>query len=154
MTFSSDKQRKCFFAQLDKLDLKANRLPVQFSIIVPSTEFDKKIKAKDFTKRIDSEKKYFDKKFGGDTTIREVGSYVLKKGKKDILIKEKGAVVESSTIPAVYNKNRSSLASHIKKRQKDWKQNSVLFRIQSESFIYPKQPFIPSADKKGKIIVD
>lgn len=154
MAFKSDRQRKCFFAQLDKLDLNANRLPVQFSIIVPSTELDKKIPDKEFNQRINAEKKFFDKKFGGDTSIKEVGSYVQRKGKKDILIKEKGAIVESSTTPEVYSKNRKSLSAHIKQRQKDWKQNSVLFRIQSESFIYPKQSFIPSADQKGKIIVD
>lgn len=159
MPFKSDKQRKGFYAQLEKLDLNANRLPVQFSIIVPSTIFDKKIKAHEFSKRIDAEKKYFDRKFNGDTAVKDVGSYVTrkyKKGKrlKDKIIKEKGVIVESSTTPEVYNKNRHFLASHIKKRQKDWKQSTILYKIQSESFIYPKQSYLPSSDKKGKIIVD
>ncbi len=103
MPFKSDRQRKAFFAQqggsrspntpiiissnsksdaerrgvfIEPLNLKSNRLPVQVGIAVPSTELDKKITDKKFRKRINDEKKFFSKTFGGDTSIKAVGSFV------------------------------------------------------------------------------
>ncbi len=183
MPFKSDKQRKAFFAMkgirsrgstspqiisntpkeeamnkkgvffIKPLPIKSNRLPVQVSIAVPSTELDKKITDKKFKKRINDEKKYFSKTFGGDTSIRATGSFVLKQGKKDILIKEKVVLVESSTTPVKYNSKRGIISKHIIKKKKDWKQNSVLYKVEGENYIYPKQGFIDHDDSKRDIII-
>jgi hypothetical protein len=132
----------------------SNRLPVQVAIIVPSTKNNKNISTSSFSRRVDSEKKYFDSKFGGDTAVKDVGSYVqeTKRGKK--LIKERGVIVESSTTPKIYEKNKKDFESHVVKRQKQWKQDTILFRVEGEDFIYPKRPYIAHAGKKGNIRVD
>ena len=152
MVIRTDQQRKAMFARLNTLNIRANRLPVQFSVIVPSTKLNKKI-PRAFNKRVDSEKRFLDKTFGGDTTVRAVGSFVLKKGKKEILIKERNAIVESSTTKKVFNSKRKILIAHLKERQKQWKQNSLLFKIEGETFITPRQSFIPHDSTKRKILV-
>lgn len=153
MTIRTDNQRKAMFARLNTLNVRANRLPVQFSVIVPSTKLNKKITPRAFQKRIDSEKRFMDRTFGGDTTVRAVGSFVLRKGRKDILIKERNAIVESSTIKRVFNSKRRSLVRHIKLRQKQWKQNSILFKIEGESFIFPRQKFVAHQRSKRDILI-
>ena len=165
MPFKTDKQRKAFFAKqgntrsdvipkINPLKLKSNRLPIQFSVLVPSTKLDKKISTAEFNKRVDSEKKFMSRTFGGDTAIKNEGNFELKeKGKKPILIKEKNVLVESSTTTTRFNKNRSKLVRHLKAKQKQWKQNSVLYKLEGEAFIFPRQDFIPHEKTKRKIIV-
>ncbi len=147
-------QQKAMFARLNTLNVRANRLPVQVGIIVPSTIRDKKISTEAFAKRVDSEKTFFSRTFGGDTAIRGEGNFELKeKGKKPILIKERNVIVESSTTPKVFNSKRKILIRHIRARQKQWKQNSVLFKVEGEDFIFPRQSFIPHDKSKRKILV-
>ena len=153
MAIRSDKQRRAMFARINALNVRANRLPIQFSITVPSTKIDKKITPSAFQKRINSEKRFMDKTFGGDTTVRAVGSFVLTKRKKDILIKEKTAIVESSTTRKVFNSKRKILIKHLKDRKKQWKQNSLFFKLEGESFIFPRQSFIPHDRSKRKILI-
>ena len=153
MVIRNDRQRRAMFARINTLNVRANRLPIQFSVIVPSTKLEKKISSSAFQKRIDSEKRFMSKTFGGDTTVRAVGSFVLKKGKKDVLIKERTAIVESSTTKRVFDSKRKALIKHIKDRKKQWKQNSILFNLEGESFIFPRQKFIPHQRSKRKILI-
>ena len=153
MVIRSNRQRRAMFARINTLNVRANRLPVQFSVIVPSTKLEKKISPSAFQKRINSEKIFMDKTFGGDTTVRAVGSFVLTKRKKDILIKEKNAIVESSTTRKVFNTKRKILIQHIKERRKQWKQNSILFKLEGETFIFPRQKFIPHDRSKRKVLI-
>ena len=146
----SRQQQKAMFARLNQLNISSNRLPVQYSIIVPSTNLSKK---DTFLKRINSEKIFMDRNFGGDTSVRSVGSFIIRRGKKNILIKEKGAIIESSTTKKVFNSKRTILKKHIIQRQKQWKQNSILFKIEGETFIHPRQKFIAHDRSKRKILI-
>lgn len=146
-------QRKAFFARINALNVRANRLPIQFSIIVPSTKMNKKISASSFSKRVDSEKRFFSKNFGGDTSVRATGSFILKKGRKDILVKERSAIVESSTTPKVFNSKRKILIRHIISRKKEWKQDSIFFKLEGEAFIFPRKMSIPHAKGRGKVLI-
>ncbi len=147
-------QQKAMFARMNTLNIRANRLPVQFSIIVPSTKLDKKISTQAFNKRIDSEKSFMSKTFGGDTAIKAEGNFELKeKGKKLKLIKERNVIVESSTTKKKFNENRKVLITHLKARRKEWKQNSILFKVEGETFITPRQSFIPHDKSKRKILI-
>lgn len=149
-----DKQRRAMFFRLNRLKIKSNRLPVQFSIIVPSTDKDKKISASRFNKRIDDERRFMSRTFGGDTSIRGSGDFELtEKGKKPILIKERIFMVESSTTPKKFNESRKKLITHLKDVKKKWKQNSILFKVEGESFIFPKQSFIPDDKSRRKILI-
>lgn len=151
MVIKSDRQRRAMFARLATLNVRANRLPVQVSITVPSTQAKRTLTSSGFQKRINSEKRFMSNTFGGDTTIRAVGSFVM--GKKKVLIKEDTAIVESATTPRRFNANRKKLIRHIKARQKQWKQNSIFFKIEGESFNFPRRKFIPHDKTKRKILV-
>lgn len=149
-----DRQRRAMFARLNTLNVRANRLPVQVSIIVPSTTArDIPLKSPAFARRVDSEKRFFSKTFGGDTAIRGEGNFILTEKGKDRLIKEKNLIVESSTTPKIFNSKRKVLIQHLKQRQKEWKQNSIFYKIEGESFIFPRQKFIPHDKTKRKILV-
>lgn len=132
------------------LNLNSNRLPLQFGLIVPSTkDNDKKISSKEFEKRVDNTKSFFSKTFGGETSVKSEGGFVL----NDKLIKEKTVIVESSTTTKSFNNNRKKLEDYVKNKQKSWKQNSLLFKIEGEDFIYPKQSFIDHDPKRKNINV-
>ena len=151
---NKDGKRRAMFRRLNTLGVSSNRLPVQFSIIVPSTELNKKISAKKFVKRVDSEKTFLSRTFGGDTAIKSEGNFELKvRGKKPILIKERGVIVESSTTPRIFNAKRKILVRHIQSRRKEWKQNSILFKVEGETFISPRQKFIAHDNTKKKILI-
>ncbi len=95
MAFKSDKQRKGFFGSrttvkagiiptIRPLKLKSNRLPVQFSIIVPRTSNDRKLSRPAFLKRVDNERRFMSRTFGGDTSIKASGDFELKERGKTI----------------------------------------------------------------------
>lgn len=125
---------------VQKLPLITNNLPLQFGIIVPSTDRDKPISRSRFNKRINDEKEWFSKQFGGDTSVESVGSYWDDEKKK--LIKEPGAIVWSSMSKKKYNEKVKMLSDRIKENKEKWQQQSVLFKIEGYDFIYPKQDFI------------
>lgn len=145
-----DENRKAMFAKLNRINLRSNRLPVQIRIIVPSTEGNKRITKKRYDRRVHAEKRYFIERFGADTSIQEVGSY---KGDGGEIIKEEGTIVESSTTPQVYEQKKRYLAKHIMARQKQWKQQTILYGVEGETFIYPKKKYIGDWKSKTKIQV-
>jgi len=153
----SRNQQKAMFSRINSLNLKSNNLPVQFAIVVPSTtEKDKQLSSALFKKRVDSEKKFFSQTFGGDTSIKATGSFILKEKGKTTLIKEPVVLIEGSTTPKVYMKSRVVLENHVKTLPKKWSQNSVLYKVEGNNYIYPKQSLkltgIPSAPDR-KIII-
>ena len=158
MRFKNNRQRKAVMARLRTIShppfRSANHLPVRVSVIVPSTELEKNIPAKEFLRRVDSENRWFDNRFGGDTAVRETGSYLgVVKGKKK-LIKEKGVIVESKTTTDNYERLKNEFARHIEQKRKEWKQQSVLAEVEGQTYIVPKQAFIADDKKfKGRVIV-
>lgn len=142
-----------FKTSLKPFGMKANRLPVQFSIIVPSTKNN--VERKDlFPKRVKQEKEYLTKLFGGETAIEGRGGYVQTKPNKDIKTFEKVMVVEASTTPKTFAESRGKLMKHIQKKQKEWGQDTIFFKIEGESFIYPKRKYIDSdREREGKRVL-
>lgn len=134
------------------LNLKQNRLPLQFSIVVPATEKEKEISPQRFALRTIKEKKYLDNLFGGDTSVIGKGSSPITNS-KGIAVKESVAIVESSTTPKVFENRRKKIMQHIQDRQKRWKQDTIFYKIEGESFIYPKKKFIANDISKKEISV-
>lgn len=136
-----------------------NRLPLQVSVIVPSTRnIRRKVAGEwksipiyltddEYAKRIDNEEKYFSKKFKGDTSVVGTGNYW--DGERKELVPERNVKVQSSTTEEIYNKKRSELARHIKARQKQWKQSQVMYSVEGQDFMYPKKGWADD-DKKQK----
>lgn len=117
---------------------EVNQLPVQLSIAVPSTDDDGQITRDEFEERINNTKKWFDERFGGDTTIRAVGGFL----QDDELIEEPVALVESSMAMDTYEKHKDDFGDFVKKKKQQWEQNSILYQIEGRVFIFPRQDFI------------
>jgi len=132
-----------------KLPLNTNNLPLQFGIIVPKTKGKNVLTQKQFMERVNKEKQWFSINFGGDTSVKDVGSYW--DGKK--LVKEPGSIVWSSMSIKTYYKNMNKLVERIKQDKKNWQQQSVLFKIEGRDFIYPKQDFIDDDKEVDDIVV-
>lgn len=153
MRFKNSKQRAAVMMKyINAPKFRANTLPVQVSVIVPSTRKKvARISDDEFNKRVDSEKRWFDnpKRFGGDTSVQTVGSYRM--GKK--LIKEDGVKITASTTIDKYNKNLPSLEKHVMKRRKEWGQDTMFLEVEGHSFIAPKKGYIDSEKNKPKKIL-
>jgi hypothetical protein len=119
------------------LPMDRNELPVQFSIIVPSTEMDRTVSATAFRRRIMREKEWLDSRFGGDTSVATLGSYW--DGSK--VIRERGARLETSMTVERYKAMRRTLAEHVREMRSRWKQQSVMARLEGVDYIHPKQGF-------------
>lgn len=116
------------------LQTKATKLPIQFSIHVPSTEYDKKISSEAFNNRVKETAKELSEKFGGDTAIRGKGDYTSE-GK---LIREDVVIIESSMTKKDYKKNKKAIEELIKQKRKDWEQESIGYSFEDDFYIYPK----------------
>jgi len=126
-----------------------NNLPVQVSIVVPSTVEQEQIDRETFEKRVEETKRWFDSKFGGDTTTRGVGGYLA----DDNLIEEPVAVVESSMAIDTYKQHADDIAKFIKSRRQAWQQDTIAYQIEGRLFIYPKKDYIDDdADMTDKLI--
>ena len=133
---------------------EANDLPVQVSIIVPSTKngnqpIDEPGSDINFQKRVTDEKNYFDNLIGGDTTIQEVGSYLM----DGEVVKEPGAIVQVSMTRQSYNELKNAIAAHALQRKNDWTQKQVAVTVEGRTYFAPKDPEIPSDDKMPKRIL-
>jgi len=141
MKFKNSNQRKAVMSKLN-----SNRLPIQFSIYVPSTKaHSKKLTKPEFNKRIVVTKKFMDNTFGGDTSVRSVGGYT-DDGK---LITEDIAIVESSTTNKAFNKKKKELNEFVKMKQKVWEQDTLGYKIEGDFYTYPKKSYIPHEAKKN-----
>lgn len=117
------------------LNKQSSELEIQFGIIVPSTEYDKKISSNEFKNRIKGTKKFLSSLFGGSQSIKEIGSYI---SDDKTLIDENGVLVESSMTRQQYLKNKEKLNNYIKKKQKDWVQERIFYIFEGNSYVYPK----------------
>lgn len=117
------------------LEKKSNELSYNFGIIVPSTNYDKKISKTEFNNRIKGTKKFLSQMFGGTSSVNEVGSYVSDDGK---LIDEEGVLVSTYMNLSQYRNNKNKIESYIKKKQKDWKQERIGFYFEEDLYTYPK----------------
>jgi hypothetical protein len=154
-------QRKAMFARIRSCTQlrtvrappfhSANHLPIQVSVIVPSTkDKSKPLSDTEFAQRVDSEKKWFDRRFGGDTAVKDVGSYLMN-GKT--LISEGGMIVEASTTSEKYNNVKKSFAKHVEARRKQWGQDTMASRVEGQLFIVPKKSYIDSEKKPERNII-
>lgn len=134
---------------------EANNLPVQVSIIVPSTENiidkksgkekSKKISEKEFDKRVEETTKEFDHLFGADTQISSVGNYF----NGDKHINEDGMIIESSTSIPKYKENIKKVVELAEEKQKKYKQDTMAIKVEGHLFILPKKGYIDD-DKQTK----
>lgn len=135
---------------IQPLPTSSNKLPVQVSYIIPSTtDANKPLTTRQFQQRINEEKNYIAETYGGDTTIKTVGSY-LKDGE---LIKEPGALIETSMTTQAYNTKRKQLAKHLRNKAKEWKQYQLAIKVEGHSYFIPYDKGMPNDKTASKEIL-
>lgn len=127
--------------KLGKIKLTAEQrkrtfhLPVQNVIYVPSTygiKEQKNISDKEMNKRVNEVRTYLSNNFGGYTSVKATGGYVLKDGK---LVKEKVVKVTSFSTKKDFEKNENKLVGQIGKWGKKWKQESISYENEGDLYI-------------------
>lgn len=110
-------------------------LPIKQSIIIPSTSGVKtqtKISKLRLKKRVNNVRKFLSNKFGGFTSVKAVGGFVLKDGK---LVKERVVKVTAFATKVDFKKHRTSVIKQVGVWGKKWKQESVSYEHEGDLFI-------------------
>ena len=123
-------------------------LTTRTAIFVPSTKHgSQKISKKEFNSRVTDTQNFMNERFGGSTVIKGTGSYTIRKGKHNRLVKENVVIVENFSNPADWEKHRKEVEDFAESKQREWTQDSIGFEIQSK-----KQPlalhFVKAHDRK------
>ena len=106
-------------------------LPFQTVTFVPSTtNKSEPISDEEFKRRTIEVKKYLSKLFGGYTSVKSVGGYVLK-GKT---IEEKINQVSSFSTMEAFKKNREKFYRKLRVWKRAWKQDSVGVVLEDDLF--------------------
>lgn len=111
-------------------------IPIDVSIIVPSTRYDRKVSKKEFNKRIHKTSRFMASAFGGDTTVLAHGGYISGSGRE---ISENVANVNASMTHVQFEENKHKLERFIKDMRKEWKQETVAYKVENDLKIYPKK---------------
>lgn len=120
------------------LGSNVNNLPVQLSLIVPSTSHGEQMPTREFRQRVSRVRKWFSARFGGDTTVRGSGGFI----DENELIDEDVAIVESSMSIETYREERSTFADYVRSKREDWGQDAVTYQVEDRVFIYPEKGYI------------
>ena len=111
-------------------------LPIEQAILVPSTQnINKPVSQSEMKHRVDKVRKFLSQKFGGYTSVKEVGGWYSDKKKK--LIKEGIVKVTGFSTTKDYKKNKGLVAKQIKDWGKQWGQESMGYEKEGDLFLYP-----------------
>ncbi len=124
-------------------------LPIQQVVIVPSTsgiKDQKKITQIQLSKRVNNVRRFLSNRFGGFTSVRATGGFVLRNGK---LVKERVIKVTSFATKKDFKKHRPEVLQQIGRWGKKWKQESVGYEHEGDLFIIepPKKGPVKSMKK-------
>ena len=119
---------------------KVVRIPVEQEVIVPKTKgikSQKRISKQEMDSRVNSVRKYLSENYGGYTSVKATGGYVLKSGK---VVKEPVVEVTSFASKSDYKKHKSQTNKQLFGWGKSWKQESVGYVKEGDLYLYyPKQ---------------
>jgi hypothetical protein len=126
-------------------------LPVQQSIIVPSTSGVKEqrnISQAEMNKRVNNVRTYLSNKFGGYTSVKATGGFVLRNGK---LVKEPVVKVTSFATKQAFKKNEADVVKQVGVYGRRWKQESVSYVNEGDLYIIepPKNGAVKTMKKVG-----
>lgn len=106
-------------------------LPVQMAVIVPSTkDMTKPIRKEEFEARTKEVRSKLAQLFGGNTTIKAMGGFLLK-GKE---IREDVNMVYSYSKRKDWHENRQKLLKYLQDKKKEWGQAQL--GVQWETDLY------------------
>lgn len=110
-------------------------LPIEQTVIVPSTSgvrTQKKISEAQLKTRVNNVRRFLSSRFGGYTSVKAVGGFVLKDGK---LVKEKAVKVTAFASKEDFKKKRGQVIRQVGVWGNKWKQESVGYEHEGDLFI-------------------
>lgn len=110
-------------------------LPVEQAVIVPSTsgvKAQRKISQAEMERRVNNVRRFLSSRFGGYTSVKAVGGFILKNGK---LVREKAVRVTSFATKKDFKKHRSSVINQVGTWGKKWKQEAIGYEHEGDLFI-------------------
>jgi len=108
----------------------ATNLPIQTAVIVPSTrKGDKKAAASTVKSRVNDVRRFMSNRFGGYTSSKSTGGYVMKNGK---LVKERVNTVTAFASRQKYKKHKAAWLSYVRKKGKSWGQETMGIIIEND----------------------
>lgn len=115
---------------------KGEHLPIETAVYVPSTDKSQKIQRYPTqVKRVQEVRKFLSKKFGGYTSIRATGGYVIKKSGR--LVREPSVKVVSFSKVKDFKKHKTALVKQVKKWGKSWGQESMGLEWEGDMWYLP-----------------
>jgi len=115
-----------------KLYKNAFHLPVETAVYVPSTtKGNKKVSKTILNKRVRNVRIYLSDKYGGYTSSKGVGGYVMKDGR---LVKEGVVRVSSFATEKDFKKNVPVVRQKLKTWGKKWKQEAVGYEHEGDMY--------------------
>jgi len=110
-------------------------LPIEQVVYVPSTsgiKTQRKISDKELNYRVNKVRKYLSGKFGGYTSVKATGGYVLRNGK---LVKERVIKVTAFATKKDFKKNEQDIIKRVGSWAKSWKQETMSYENEGDLFI-------------------
>ena len=131
-------------------DKRTTHLPIEQAVIVPSTfgvKDQKRISKKQLTRRVNKVRKFLSKRFGGYTSVKATGGFVL--GKDGKLVKERVVKVTSFSNKKDFKKHGAEVIRQVGVWGKRWKQQSVGYENEGDLFIIePSKKGLPKVMRK------
>jgi len=131
----------------EKQKRRTFHLPIEQAVIVPSTSgvrSQKKISQAQLKTRVNNVRRFLSNRFGGYTSVKAVGGFVLKDGK---LVKEKAVKVTAFASKEDFKKKRSQVIKQVGIWGKRWKQEAISYEHEGDLFLIRppiKRRFTPS----------
>lgn len=110
-------------------------LPVEQAVIVPSTSGVKSqrvISKAEMNSRVNNVRRYLAQRFGGYTSVKAVGGFVLKNGK---LVRERAVRVAAFATKDDFKKHQPSVINQVGSWGRKWKQESIGYENEGDLFI-------------------
>ncbi len=110
-------------------------LPVEQAVIVPSTSGVKSqrvISKAEMSTRVNNVRRFLAQRFGGYTSVKAVGGFVLKNGK---LVREDAVKVTSFATNEDFKKHKPGVINQVGSWGRKWKQESVSYEHEGDLFI-------------------
>ena len=118
-----------------KTSKRVFHLPIEQAVLVPSTsgiKSQRKISKSELDRRVRGVRQFLGSRFGGFTSVRGTGGFVLKGGK---VVKEKIVRVSTFGTKADFKKHRASIIRKMGSYARTWKQESVGYEHEGDLFI-------------------
>lgn len=110
-----------------------SHFPIEQTVYVPTTKKgQKRISSSTRSRRVNEVRRYLANKFGGYTSVKSTGGWVMKNGK---LVRERITKVTAFAKRKDFNKNKRNVLNRVSKWGKSWGQESMSYEHEGDLYI-------------------